>query len=279
MPLSKALKRTLVSRIPLAVSLVVGVLTFVFADLLFQKLLFSDLALMKPLRRPGLYADHNTSDNYWKLQRLFSCIGQTQTDSLQRIPNYDPLLGWVNPLIHAGSYQHVDVAGIGTRTPVLLYGDSFAQCRTSADECFQAILNQDSRFVEKNYLINYGVWGYALDQTCLLYQKSIDLYQKPLVIISLLPEDMDRSLLKVRDYPKPYFELVKGELELRGVPVNPDLNVYYSAHRPDIKSYFLAMLKLWAYDYVRVTFCPGNSAGSGERQVKTSRITRTSLDP
>ena len=62
------------------------------------------------------------------------------------------------------------------------------------------------------------------------------------MVFSLMPHDLDRSVLSVRIGQKPYFELVDGRLELRGVPVEPSAEAYFANHPPRIRSYLWAML-------------------------------------
>jgi len=183
-------------------------LTLGGAEFAFRALLFSEAPFVKPLQKAGLYADCTSSDDYWKLLYLFPGHDEPSGARYQRgskVSHYDSQLGWVNSLISPETYRHTDAADLGSRTPILLYGDSFAQCRTRPDECFQGLVNGDPQLNSTHRLLNYGVWGYGLDQIYLLYRKTIDLYEDPIVGISSLPEDMDRAVLTVRDAPKPHF--------------------------------------------------------------------------
>ncbi len=92
-------------------------------------------------------------------------------------------------------------------------------------------------FLKKNYLLNYGVGGYGVDQIYLLFQKSINLYDNPFVVFSFMIEDLDRSNLSVREGQKPFFQIVNGELELQGIPINTDRDVFYEKNPPHIRSY------------------------------------------
>ncbi len=235
-------------------SLLIIALTLIGAEFVFRALLFRDASLMKPLQKAGLYADCTSSDDYWKLLYLFGKYGEPATTRHQRyntFSHYDSQLGWVNSLISPETYRHADAVNLGSKTPILLYGDSFAQCRTPPGECFQGLINGDTQLNSRYCLLNYGVWGYGLDQIYLLYRKTIDLYTDPVVIISLLPEDMDRGVLTVRDAPKPYFVVNDGKLALKGVPVDPDLAHYYEKHPPEIRSYLAALVHNLLLDSLR----------------------------
>ena len=118
------------------------------------------------LRQAGRYANGDSDDDYWKLISAFQ--GEP---ALVDASNPDPITGWTDGSITPGTYEHIDEVSIGERRPVLLYGDSFAQCGTPPDECFTALLER-SEFAEKYAMLNYGVGGYGLDQIYLLLKNS-----------------------------------------------------------------------------------------------------------
>lgn len=243
-PHAKPLNAWLRKRESTLLCILIIVVTLAAAEWIFRALLFSEARFMLPLQKAGLYADCMSSDDYWKLLYLFPRHDEPAGSRYQRegtVSHYDSQLGWVNSLISPETYRHADAAHLGSKTPLLFYGDSFAQCRTPPDECFQGLINGDPHLSSTYRLINYGVWGYGLDQIYLLYRKTIDLYKEPVVIISLLPEDMDRAVLTVRDAPKPYFILNNDKLELKGIPVDPDLNRYHTRHPPHVYSYLASL--------------------------------------
>lgn len=96
--------------------------------------------------------------------------------------------------------RHQDAGNIGRRRPVLLFGDSFAAGVGDA-ESFQNILNHDEAFSRDYYLLNYGVSGYGVDQIYLMLQHTLPLYQRTIVIFSLMTFDLDRSILTFREAP------------------------------------------------------------------------------
>ena len=209
-------------------------LTAVASEAIFRALLFSKVGFMERFRKPEIYFNHDSEDNYWKLFYFF--------DGTLRPPaNPHPLLGWVG-YFSRETYLHDEASNIKGRKAVLLYGDSFAGCRTPKEECFQGILNADEEFAVRCYFLNYGVGGYGVDQIFLLLKNSLDHFQNPFVIVSLLTEDVDRSTLSVRIGQKPYFEFVNGELVLKGVPINPDPEEFFANNHPTVPSY---MFRLW----------------------------------
>jgi hypothetical protein len=215
------------------VMLSVGI-TFAISEISFRGLLFSNLGFMDKFRDSSLYASHASND-YWKLQYYF--------DSAHKPPKKPhPLLGWVPVVMNSETYAHTEFNHIGHRRPVLLYGDSFAGCATSDGPCFQHFLNTDKEFSQIYYFLNYGVGGYGFDQIFLLLKNSVHLYEDPLVVVSLMTGDIDRSLLSVRTGQKPYFEVLDDQLVLRGVPINPNPDTFFRENPPEIKSY---LFRLW----------------------------------
>ncbi len=132
--------------------------------------------------------------------------------------------------------MHNDSNSIGNKRPVLLYGNSFAMCVYQA-KCFQEILNEDKDFARGHYLLNYGVGGYGVDQIYLLMNETVEKYNRPFVVFSLLTTDMDRCMLSVRDAQKPYFVVTDSALNLQGVPITFGSDEYFREHRPKIRSY------------------------------------------
>lgn len=203
--------------------------TFLLCEIGFRTLLFSKAPFMQRFRVPSLYADTLSDDDYWKLYYLFD--GKFAPPAQPH-----PLLGWVGEFSRE-TYEHHDTPLIDGRRPVLLYGDSFAACAAVARPCFQQILNGDREFAQEYYFLNYGVGGYGVDQIYLLFKNSIGLYKNPLVVMSLMTEDLDRSIMAVRVGQKPYFEVAGERLVLRGTPIKPEPQSFFAEHPPEITSY------------------------------------------
>ena len=151
------------------------------------------------LRNADLFAPPNSRDHWWLTNRFRRGAG--------RPPVPDAELGFLNRLIEPGTYRHADEDSVGARRPLLLYGDSFAQCVTEPGECWEGLLEQ-SELGATHRLLNYGVGGYGLDQAVLLLERSLSrhLARAPLVVIAILiDDDLDRCALPLRDFPKPAF--------------------------------------------------------------------------
>jgi hypothetical protein len=228
-------------------------------------------ALSQKFREAQRYAEGNNDDDYWKL----TCLLQGES-ALTDAPNPDPITGWTGPFITPGTYEHCDEPSIGSRRPVILYGDSFAQCGTGPSECFQSILER-SELGTQYALMNYGVGGYGLDQIYLLLHNSIDRFaqRNPIVIVGILVDsDLERSVLEFRCWPKPRLDVVGTRLVARG-PVETSTREFLAQHPVGIASY------LWRFLlYQRGSFLAGARAHwRGEERIKAEKqiLNRTLL--
>ena len=212
-----------------AISLFIG---FIAAEFAYRIILFSDLKQFEHLRDPRLYDDSFYGDDYWKLAYIF---GKTLGGA--KVPH--KTLGWIGDF-DRNDYRQNDINQINDKRPVLLYGDSFAQCVGAT--CFQEILNNDSSFSKEHYFLNYGVGGYGVDQIYLLMQKSLDYFEKPFVIVSIMTTDIDRSYLTVRDGQKPFFTLENGQLKLSEDSIYSNPAEYFEQNPPQITSYLYRRL-------------------------------------
>jgi hypothetical protein len=204
-----------------------GALACASAELGLRWLLLSDGALARRwganLRQPERFADPN-SDDYWKLQWIL------QREHLLPAVHPDPEIGWLGAA-EPGSYAHPGEARVQGRRPVLLFGDSYAQCATDPGECFQGLL-EGSDLGREYALVNYGVGGYGVDQMYLLLRRVLPRFaaQKPIVVFAvMLDDDFNRSLLGVRCWPKSRARLEQGALRLES-PGLTDPDEYLRAH-------------------------------------------------
>lgn len=208
--------------------------------------LFSDVFRVRALRNPAFYAHNEASDDFWKLRILFM-ENPPHVD-----PFHDPLLGHRKPSIEPRTYKHAKDGEINGRIPVLLYGDSFANCGDlPREKSLEGILNSDPRFNERHFLVDYAVGAHGLDQTLLLYENTVGRYSRPIVLMAPLDHDIDRSILTLRERCKPHFGFRDGALELRGVPPEPDPVAYVNQHPPEICFYLgrLVLKGLFNFDW------------------------------
>ncbi|MBK7645154.1 MAG: hypothetical protein IPJ19_19265 [Planctomycetes bacterium] len=195
--------------------------------------------LAHKLRQPGYYADMRRDSLYWKLQHIW-------TPRAQRHPfkKISEKTGWTGPLIDPQTLVQRDEAKIGDRRPVLLYGDSFAECVTPPEQTWQAFLERSPEG-QTHALINFGTSGFGTDQTLMMLEATIGRFagRNPLVIFSIfLDEDLDRTMLDFRGMPKPQFELSDGLLVFHPLE-ETDANVWWEKHPPGVPSYLWRLVR------------------------------------
>ena len=204
------------------------VIPLFIGELLFRYLLFSQHSPFPQLKDPNKYSK-TSEDNYWKLHYKFG------KDIY--VPKYPhPLLGWTG-FFDSKTLDHWDMNPPNNNRKVLIYGDSYIMCAHDSIQCFHEILNADTTFNRNNLLLNYGVGGYGVDQIYLLFTNTVDKFENPFVIFSIMPGDMDRCLLSVRDGQKPYYAIENDSLVLKGVPIDPIPSHYFETNPPEITSY------------------------------------------
>ena len=249
----------------IALAIVVGV---VLLEGSLRFLLFSD-ALAKTrvaarLRRPELYSAAECRD-YWKLEVLFSTLPRRARPHRQ----LDERVGWRKRDLDPATLAHVDEAKLAGRRPVLLFGDSYAQCVSSVNACWQDLLER-SELAESLALLNYGVGGYGLDQMLLLARAVLDRFEAadPIVVIALLvDDDLDRPWLPLRNNPKPWFSLADGELVLHPMEETDSVS-WVHAHPPRIPSYLARLLLFgsgWLRSSTAIRFTPDRGHEAGKK--------------
>jgi hypothetical protein len=214
-------------------SLAVGIL---LTEAAVRFLVFSDLPLAARLgaglRQPRLFAGRDDED-FWKLMDRF---GQGPGPIPEHIAH--PSLGWVSAQIDPSTLGHAREDQLLGRRPVLLYGSSFAKCMTSADDCFEGLLQRSSRGREMG-LLNYGVRGYGIDQVYLLLRESLPRFEtsRPLVVVGVyVDEDLDRARMRLCGWPKPRLRLEAGRLVLDEAPA-PSVAAFVREHPLESRSY------------------------------------------
>lgn len=223
----------------LVISGAMSVVTLAGAELLFRHALFSGWKVVAHLRDPGLYAKNYPdttgvifSQEYWLLYTLLG--GERRPPEKPH-----PLLGWTGAFDRETLVHH-DAANVRGKRPVLFYGDSFAECVFA--DCFQTILNGDTAFAKDHHLLNYGVGGYGVDQIHLLMTRTVDLYDRPFVVLSLMTRDLERSMLQARIGQKPFYTIEGDSLVLRNTPIDPDPLHWFKEHKPVVPSYLWRLM-------------------------------------
>lgn len=172
-------------------------------------LLFGSTSIGADLRVAGKFADHHRTDDYWRLHYRWGAEPEPVPERFR-----DPELGWISSRIDPETFRICHEPSLGDRRRVLLYGSSHVACNTSHGECFESLVRA-SELSEEYLLSNYGVPGYGLDQTLLMMRRTLPLYadEDPIVVLGLqVDEDLERCTRSIMKWPKPRFELVRGDL-------------------------------------------------------------------
>ncbi len=215
-------------------------------------------------RNPKLFGDAYAEDDYWKLRRKWKT---------NKPVVLDPLLGWVrekdqgNPLgiLREPGYtpQSEDV--------VLCFGDSFMSGVTPLSHKIPDLL--EDQLVSK-VAYNFGMGGHGVGQIYLRYLAETPKYVEPIVVIGILTHDLDRSILTVRDGPKPRFRVHEGELVL-DPPVEPAEGSDWDSENPvQLRSFAFAML----VQAVRSDFYRPSAEDSWYRREEKTRVNRAILE-
>jgi len=102
--------------------------------------------------------------------------------------------------------------------------------------CFEDRL-ESSELGRDHCLLNYAVNAYGLDQSVLLFERSVDRYAAldPVVVLALVPEaDLDRCTFSFFTRPKPRLRRAGDGFVLERPD---DVPTYLAEHPPSIRSY------------------------------------------
>jgi hypothetical protein len=198
------------------------------------------------LRRPHLYANPYSDDDFFKLVRLWKWKLETTDDSPVGISAIapHPLLGWAypetsdNPL---GALTDAPYRIDPAQPTIFFYGDSFvARGEPMADKLPQQLGRVLGTGVR---VFNLGVSGYGLDQIFLRFRESHGAVPGASIVVGVMTEDIDRCVLTYRNHPKPWFEVQENALVLRCVPV-PSSSVVFLEQQPlALRSFFAAAVR------------------------------------
>ena len=214
---------------------------------------------IEKVRDPRLYAGWLDDDDQWKLRwHWLEALRSELTDSgFEHHPRY----GWVA----SGTPE------TGGRA-VLLFGDSFAH-GTDPTPRPQRLAGQLEALLEER-VIDYAVSGYGVGQIYLRFRETHGEFDRPTIVFGVMMLDVDRSILTVRDAPKPYFTLEDGELVLNGPPLPADPADWHREHPPELRSYLAA----WTKRRLRLAMGPGLEAEIPYRRAEKKRLNRTILE-
>jgi hypothetical protein len=221
-------------------ALLLGIaLALTLAELGVRWLVLSDSALARRLGKGVRHAEWLASPNddaYWQLVFGFEHpVGASEVYP-------DRMTGWLTSKISPNVHDHVDARALGDRTPVLLYGDSFAEGVLPGPETFEGLL-ESSPLHTTHVLLNYGVGGFGADQVLLMARDTLPRWEarKSIAILSLLvDDDLDRAVLSFRGGPKPRFHVENGQL-VEPEPLETNLERFLDQHPLGITSYIFRL--------------------------------------
>ncbi|MCP3960288.1 MAG: SGNH/GDSL hydrolase family protein [bacterium] len=245
----------------IAVNLLLALVSaLVFGLLGGELLLRAAIALgAESVRDPRLYGGWLDDDDQWKLRYRW----QEKTRSA---------------LAESGFEHHPRYGWVATGTPatggraVLLYGDSFAHGVEPTPEPMRLAGQLDSNLPELP-VIDYAVSGYGVGQTYLRFRETHGDYDRPTIVFGVMTLDLDRSILTVRDAPKPYFTVEDGELVLAGPPLPAQPEIWHREHPPELWSYLAAFVKR----RLRLAMGPGAETEIPYRRAEKMRLNRAIL--
>ncbi len=121
---------------------------------------------------------------------------------------------------------------------ILILGDSFVEgYSVGADELLTEVLEGNLNKAPLGLqfeVLNGGTSGYSTDQEFLFFREEGVKYKPDLVILMMFHNDIYYNLQPVyRGYPKPFFLLQDGKLDLTNVPVPPKREQRYKGQSKD----------------------------------------------
>lgn len=123
--------------------------------------------------------------------------------------------------IDADGYRSNGAAATPPGVPIVAAGDSFTFGDQVDDgETWPAYLQE----ALARPVVNAGVFGYSIGQAVLRAEEVLDRVPADWLVLSFVPGDIERCELSKRYAPKPYFDVVDGELVLCNVPVSEGLS-------------------------------------------------------
>ena len=120
---------------------------------------------------------------------------------------------------------------------ILVLGDSYTFGEEVSDnETYSYYLQE---MIPQSEIINMGIHGYGHGQMLVYLKEEIAKYKPDIVILGFLHIDMDRNMLKFRDYAQPKFILNNNRLMLTGTPVpTPEETIKWDWARPRVIDIF-----------------------------------------
>lgn len=162
---------------------------------------------------------------------------------------------------------------------ILFFGDSFTEGATERSKSIPIVMDT---MLDNVTVWNLGVSGYGFDQTYLRMKKVTPLFDKPHILIGIQYDGINRTLLQVRNGPKPYFIIEGDNLVLKGVPIPNDPKKWLELYPPNMyRSYSLALFQglirrafstRWALYYSYPLYAPQTSSHRDKAKAIASKL-------
>jgi hypothetical protein len=179
------------------------------------------------LGNPAVYFDPLCDEDHWRALRRGAWAAElhTITPSEQH-----PTLGWLpaEDSLDARGALTIQGAPLDPQQTIALFGDSYTAGTTPAGTRISDALQ---RLRPQAQILNFGVGGYGLDQILLRLEDRLGVLNPgDQVLIGVLTTDLDRTILPLRDAPKPWFSLSSaGDLTLHP-PAQGSTTQWFASH-------------------------------------------------
>lgn len=218
-----------------AVRLHHAVLAMLLLEGFLRLTIFTQYVESSLLENPRLYASGDCGDDdYYVLAHYYHGELPPQGET-------DPALGWTVGLGELGviTDKYLSMEDVKQR-PALFFGDSFVVWGATMGEKIPQIVDE---LLPQFDVLNYGVGGYGTDQISLRFQREFPRFadRRPLVLIGITLDDLDRALLRYRSAQKPYFVVEDGVLVLHP-PRYRTNKEFFDAYHFHSKSFALSLL-------------------------------------
>lgn len=204
----------------------------VFFSLATRTQLFEGVPALSGFRDPWLYGSYSGDNEYWEMRFL-----QRPPEQRKDNPDYDPVLGWNSDSTPSLSERIGRWPHSADRPSLLLVGDSYARA-VQPETWYDFEMMAGLRGLSGEFdFINKGVGGYGFDQICMMGKRELNKRSSPtrqdgggrnvLLVSLLLDDDLDRSILKFRDWPKPHFEVDSNGRLAHSYDIVPRVDEYF----------------------------------------------------
>jgi len=195
--------------------------------------------------------------------RIFVTLPPVYYDEKIACYRYDEELGWFpresSKSVYSGAvdsdvisnsdgFRDVEHNPSSNKPGLAYFGDSFVWGYDVKQD--KRLTEVASKMMPDWNIYNFGVSGYGTDQEYLLLQKFFPKYLPKIVVLVVHSNDDADNAANIRyNYRKPYYELIDGNLNLKGQPVGTSFN--FQAHEyPNLFKSHLFQGMVMAYNKI-----------------------------